>query len=142
MTSQYLSDESSSLSVSSVSSGSWPFIIGGDAASERLLVIWRLRLDFEVRQRRRLRRTAPITDPPPCFSVRVFGSRLRNGCEKSPVVSHLHFHPIELANRSSGSKNRRDDDEYPIVGREILAQLWTCVTGGVLRQRISAGRRR
>jgi hypothetical protein len=57
-TSQYLSDDRRSLSVFSVWSS--PSIGSDHNASERLLNFRRLRLDFDVRERVRLGRRAPI----------------------------------------------------------------------------------
>jgi hypothetical protein len=63
-TSQNLSDESRSLSVSSVSVDSSPSITSGRHGSERLLDCRDLRLDFEVRQPVRPGRATPINVPP------------------------------------------------------------------------------
>jgi len=42
-------------------------MICGRDASEDPFAVCRLRLDFEFRQRQRVRRAAPINDPLPCM---------------------------------------------------------------------------
>jgi hypothetical protein len=62
-TSQYLSDDRRSLSVSSAWAESSPFMIFGDNPFERLLDGCDLLLDFDVRQRLRCFRALPINNP-------------------------------------------------------------------------------
>src|SRR4029077_4792236 len=82
-TSQNLSDESRSLSVSSVSADSSPSITSGCHGSERLLDCRDLRLDFDIRQRLCPRRAAPINIPPSSIlSVGYYASQCADGCEK------------------------------------------------------------
>jgi hypothetical protein len=62
-TSQYLSDDRSSLSISSESADSFSSIVSGEV-SERLLNFRGLRLNVNVRHLARLRFAAPINDSP------------------------------------------------------------------------------
>jgi hypothetical protein len=91
-TSQNLSEESSSLSISSVSADSLPSITSGRHGSERLLDCRDLRLDFDIRQRLRPRRAAPINIPPSSIlSVGYYASQCGGGSEKSFGSSCSHL---------------------------------------------------
>jgi len=92
-TSQNLSDESRSLSVSSTSADSSPSIISGRHASERLLDCGDLRLDFDARQRLRAGCAAPINIPPYEPFVGYFASPCEGGCGNCSVASGRIFYP-------------------------------------------------
>ena len=91
-TSQYLSDDRRSLSVSSAWAESSPFMIFGRNPSERLLACCDLRLDFDVRQRLRSFRALPINNPLSGMllsgtSHHGLGAVVRNRSAPSPVFN-------------------------------------------------------
>ena len=105
-TSQYLSDDRRSLSVSSASPDLLPFMIFGRHSPERLLDGCDLRLDFDLSQLLCSFRAFPINNSPSC--ILLFGnSHYDLGAVVRIPTSYLYvFTRIEPTNCFSDSENR------------------------------------
>ena len=105
-TSQYLSDDRRSLSVSSASTGLLPFMIFGRHSPERLLDGCDLRLDFDLPQLLCSFRAFPIKNSPSC--IPLFGDSHYDlgAVVRIPTSRSYSSTGVKPANCFSDSENR------------------------------------